>query len=87
MPYVEESRRRMMNNLVREMWALQNNLMPGDLNYLFSRLATMYLKNGCQYSKINDVIGALECAKMELYRRLAAPYEDVKMKDNGDVYS
>ena len=29
---------------------------------------------------------ALECAKLELYRRLAAPYEDEKRKETGDVY-
>jgi hypothetical protein len=34
-----------------------------------------------------DVVGALECAKLELYRRLAAPYEDQKIKLNGDAYS
>jgi len=33
-----------------------------------------------------DAIGALECAKLELYRRVAAPYEDTKIAENGDVY-
>jgi len=28
----------------------------------------------------------LECSKMELYRRIAAPYEDDKSRLNGDVY-
>ena len=32
-------------------------------------------------------MGALECAKLELYRRVAAPYEDVKIMENGDVYT
>jgi len=31
-------------------------------------------------------VGVLECAKMELYRRVAAPYEDKKKEENGDVY-
>lgn len=30
--------------------------------------------------------GALECAKLELYIRIARPYEDAKIHDNGDVY-
>jgi hypothetical protein len=34
----------------------------------------------------NDVIGALECCKLELYRRMVAPYENTKIKENGDVY-
>ena len=38
------------------------------------------------YSRINELIGVLECAKIELYRRIAAPYEDDKSRINGDVY-
>ncbi len=32
-----------------------------------------------------DIIGALRCCELEIYRRLAAPYEDLKIKENGDV--
>ncbi len=39
-----------------------------------------------RYSKINSLIGVLECAKLELYRRVAAPYENDKIDENGDVY-
>lgn len=60
---------------------------PGDLNYLFTRLAWEYFqRNGPNYTTINDVIGALESAKLEFYRRVAAPYEDKKIVENGDVY-
>ena len=31
------------------------------------------------------MIGALESAKLELYRRSIALYEDTKIKENGDV--
>lgn len=61
---------------------------PGDLNYKITKLCDYYLTlNGLNYSRINEVIGALECAKLELYRRVAAPYEDIKIEQNGDVYS
>jgi hypothetical protein len=33
----------------------------------------------------NDAIGALEGAKLELYRRYVSAYEDDKIKENGDV--
>lgn len=33
-----------------------------------------------------DALGALECCKLEFYRRVAAPYEDSKIISNGDVY-
>jgi hypothetical protein len=60
---------------------------PGELNYLFTVIAQAYFYNTTKnYQAINDIIGALEGAKLELYRRLAAPYEDRKIKENGDVY-
>jgi len=60
----------------------------GEMNYLFTRIINEYLlSNGKSYQNINDCMGALEGAKLELYRRIAAPYEDLKMKENGDVYA
>ena len=59
----------------------------GDLNFLFTHFIVKFLKfRGLDYSNINEAIGALECAKLELYRRVAAPYEDTKIAENGDVY-
>ncbi len=61
--------------------------MPGELNFQISSLCADYIKHhGLRYSIINEVIGALECAKMELYARVARPYEDGKLKAEGDVY-
>lgn len=60
---------------------------PGELNYLVTELALKYVDaHGMSYGAINAAIGALECAKLELYRRIAAPYEDRKIRENGDVY-
>lgn len=60
----------------------------GELNYAITRLVDDYLiqKGGVRYRHLNEVIGALECAKLELYRRIAAPYEDQKLNESGDVY-
>ena len=69
---------------------LDNRAMPetaGELNYMISALLDDYLvEKGKNYANINEVIGMLECAKLELYRRVAAPYEDEKIDQNGDVY-
>lgn len=60
----------------------------GELNYMITRMVDQYLKDkNLSYASINEVIGVLECAKLELYRRIAAPYEDIKISQNGDVYS
>ena len=60
----------------------------GELNYAVTKLVDDYLvsKGELRYAHLNEVIGALECAKLELYRRLAAPYEDRKKDESGDVY-
>jgi hypothetical protein len=63
-------------------------LTPGELNYQISQLIRSYvaMKNGLSYNCINDIVGALECNKLEVYRKLAANYEDVKERENGSVW-
>jgi hypothetical protein len=64
----------------------QYGLSNGELNYLITKLGLTYLrKHGTSYNTISDVVKAMECAKLEFYRRVAAPYEDEKIKQNGDV--
>lgn len=65
---------------------------PGDLNYIITSLvkrsydAAAKLDNfKLGYGDFNEIIGMLECCKLELYRRTLAPYEDKKRKENGDV--
>jgi hypothetical protein len=45
----------------------------------------MFQKPKC-YDDYNSLIGTLECAKQELYRRKIAAYEDKKIEENGEVY-
>ncbi len=59
----------------------------GELNYMFTTLILEYInKHGLNYQRINDVVGALEGAKLEFYRRMATPYEEEKIEENGDIY-
>lgn len=65
----------------------QHPKKAGDLNWILSEVCKIYLlENGTSYQTINDVVGALEGCKLEFYRRIVAPYEDIKIKENGDVY-
>jgi hypothetical protein len=57
----------------------------GILNYIFSSLLEVLPEKQWNYHTINEAIGVLECAKLEFYRRFAAPYEDKKIKENGDL--
>jgi hypothetical protein len=62
---------------------------PGELNYAITMMVMDYLhanQYDLTYTNLNAVVGALECAKFELMRRVIGPFEDAKCKQNGDVY-
>jgi hypothetical protein len=90
MPYIKKERRvELIQYDATGMYIRTRDMTSsGELNFAITSLVLDYV-NGIRplsYSSINDAIGALECAKLELYRRLASPYEDKKIKENGDVY-
>ena len=88
MPYISPSRR-----LRNEPWIPRNPkedtgiITVGDLSYSIHQRIHEYIavSGGPSYTTYNDVVGVLECTKMELYRRLVGPYEATKIKENGDV--
>lgn len=88
MPYITAENRRQLDAILDELLSqlLQNPSYEGNLNYSISYLLNGLLSQNFCYAEVNRAIGALECAKLELYRRVAAPYEDVKAQENGDVY-
>ena len=58
----------------------------GDLNYLITKLCLQYLDEcGECYKTHNEIMGVLESAKQEWYRRQVSPYEDTKIAVNGDM--
>jgi len=81
MPYItQQAREELATGLVFPRSA-------GELNYALTKTIVQYLKDkGKSYATINDILGALEGAKLEFYRRVADEYENTKIWDNGDVY-
>jgi hypothetical protein len=50
-------------------------------------LGQVYLaQHGISYRVFNEIVGALECAKIETYRRQIANLEEMKKQENGDVF-
>lgn len=79
MPYIDKQQ--------REELEIDKLETPGQLNYVFTQVALAYLRYQKEtYQTYNDIIGALEGAKLELYRRKIELYEDKKISENGDVY-
>jgi hypothetical protein len=85
MPYVSKEKRTKFEHFVASMEGVTMD-GPGDLNYLLTMLTHRFLNQKPEsYETYNDVIGALESAKLELYRRHVASFSNEKIRENGDV--
>jgi hypothetical protein len=86
MPYIKQDDRTKFNQVLE---LVNGEALPenaGELNYLITKIVQISLANSKgNYQALNDAVGALEGAKLELYRRVVAPYEDLKINENGDV--
>jgi len=85
MPYISQEDRvgidKALENLV-----LFTRRHPGYLNYAITKLLHDHLhETELSYPEINLLVGVLECVKLELYRQIAGPYEDMKKEQNGPV--
>lgn len=85
MPYIDQKNRIPLDPTQHVM---MKSVTAGELNFQITRLADEYVKvhGGSSYATLNEVIGVLECAKLEFYRRIVSCYEDGKLARNGDVY-
>lgn len=84
MPYIRKIEREQLDDKIDEISRIVDH--DGQLNYVFTRLCHNWLRKvGKKYTRINQLIGVLECAKLEFYRMIAAPYENIKIKENGGV--
>lgn len=85
MPYLKPRDREKFYSLL----AILNGLefeSAGELNYALTLLAHRYVASkGIKYQNLNDVMGAFSGASQEFYRKIVAPYEELKIKENGGV--
>jgi hypothetical protein len=94
MPYIKQYERGIFDEDVKKLASkiksqLKNEdirlLRPGYLNYCITKLLLEVYGRDSRYADYNEMVGMLECCKQELYRVQAAPYEDIKSKENGKV--
>jgi len=77
MPYIPKARR--YPDLVPE------NI--GELTYMLTKLCVDYgTDRRRSFALYAEVIAALECAKLEYYRRVVSLHENKKQVEHGDVY-
>lgn len=81
MPYVKPEIRERLDN-----W--ESPQTAGELNYVITKLLDAHISERIpSYELFNTVVGVLECVKLEMYRRIVTPYENQKLRENGEVYS
>jgi hypothetical protein len=87
LPYVKTESRvkyeKVLDELIGILKSLPVDEVDGELNYVVTKILKQIYP--VRYFQINKAIGVLECVKLEFYRRVAAPYEDKKIKESGDV--
>lgn len=84
MPYIPAERRRVFDFFLEKIALEIEN--EGELNYCIYKLSSLLLaKIGENYHNLSLCSSAMEHAKLEWYRKKIAPYEDKKIKENGDI--
>ena len=91
MPYLTEDARAKLDTHITaliEVLLEEGISIPGGLNYAICRVADgVTAAKGESYSLYNTFLGSVEAAKLEIYRRMVAPYENLKQKENGEVFT
>ena len=94
MPYIPQNQREVIDSSIDKLvdnildQNLQTSKVCGSLNYVITRILmqTFLRKEGkISYGTVCMIDGIVSNIAREIYRRVAAPYEDQKIIENGDV--
>jgi hypothetical protein len=87
MPYITKDDRprydKTLDELIKTLKERPVENVDGDINYCVTRILKGVYP--LRYFHLNRAMGVLSCIQQEFYRRVAAPYEDTKIEQNGDV--
>lgn len=82
MPYIKQQRRKELEGAIYILKELGVKA-DGDLNYILYRFCKEQIHPS--YNNYKNYLGELRQCVTEIERRLLAPYEDKKIKENGDI--
>ena len=94
MPYIPPDARERLDPLIEALageisrlsWVEDHEpAFAGYLNYACTKLALNTMPE-TRYWSIATVVGVFRSVADEFYRRVGAPYEDARLRENGDVY-
>ena len=92
MPYIKKTFREEIDHEIDQLSTSIKNVYnnnpaqtrDGLVNYALTRLLNNIYANA-KYHDYNELIGAIECCKLEFYRKTIGPYEEQKEYENGSV--
>ena len=88
MPHIQDKGHRrayLLNNPANVM--RDEDLTIAELEFIFSQYVVWYVQhNGLSFKTLKDIDGLFSTAQSEFYRLVTAPYEDIKIKENGNAY-
>lgn len=77
MPYINRQTREYLKTHAPE--------TVGELTFALSKICHDYIGGRVRFSCLAEVLAALEATKLEFYRCVLGPYEDLKRRENGSV--
>jgi len=85
MPYIPQESRKDYDLALQDL-DFDEKAKKGELTYVLYVIALRYIETkGTSYTTVSDAIGCLTDSAEEIRRRILNPYEDEKIKENGDV--
>ena len=100
MPYIpQEDERPRLDPIIRQLTEAIQSIVgekgldlreaDGRLNYTICELLmkTLRIDSNPRYTRINTLLGVLSGVENEIYDRVVRPYEDLAIKENGDISS
>ena len=83
MPYIKQEKRERLDKEISMLTGAMKG-EPGELSYVITKLLQAWYP--VSYEGLSQIVGVLELTKQEFIRRVVEPYEDDKIKHNGDVF-
>jgi hypothetical protein len=87
MPYLKKEQRpkidELLAPLIDHLKSIPLEDQDGSVNYVVTKILKQLYP--LKYFHLNRAIGVIETIKQEFYRRVVGPYENTKIRENGDV--
>ena len=85
MPYIKQERREELEEVLNVMIKNGVTASTGDINYILFAYCSRIVKPVESYHAYKMYIAELNECAAEIRRRFLAPYENEKLKKNGDI--